>query len=362
MKTRDKLIVALSVVVLVLLVILLATKVGNRNEILPQTEGVVVVPTMQDAISQDSTWCGTFQLVWNDLKNELVKGDIVYSPQEPIAESLNKETYTQNMLSEAYYYKKWGLMTLDLKAEIEKGIKEKFEQTSDILDEFDWPEEPEDYHYFLYTMLYRKFEFEKVFDVLSNGPFGSQKVEAQYFGIDSNTQDTVGEQVEVLYYHSSDDFAVLLNTKSEDEVILVKNPSGSTFEEIYQNMQKKKESFQGSTRFGKQDELKVPYLHINEKKEYTEFEEKTFPCFNPELPPYGKIIKAMQTVQFSIDETGGKVKSEAGIDVVFKSAPVPKDDKPRLFYVDDTFAIFLREKGRNTPYFAGRIEDISKFQ
>ena len=28
----------------------------------------------------------------------------------------------------------------------------------------------------------------------------------------------------------------------------------------------------------------------------------------------------------------------------------------------DTFAIFLKEKGREMPYFAGRIEDISKFQ
>ena len=37
-------------------------------------------------------------------------------------------------------------------------------------------------------------------------------------------------------------------------------------------------------------------------------------------------------------------------------------DKPRYFYVDDTFAIFLREKGKALPYFAGRVEDITKFQ
>ena len=40
----------------------------------------------------------------------------------------------------------------------------------------------------------------------------------------------------------------------------------------------------------------------------------------------------------------------------------PKADEPRYFYVDDTFAIFLREKNKPKPYFAGRIDDITKFQ
>ena len=48
----------------------------------------------------------------------------------------------------------------------------------------------------------------------------------------------------------------------------------------------------------------------------------------------------MQTIKFSLDE----------------------NENPRQFYLDDTFAIFLREKGKDMPYFAGRIEDITKFQ
>lgn len=41
---------------------------------------------------------------------------------------------------------------------------------------------------------------------------------------------------------------------------------------------------------------------------------------------------------------------------------IMKEDKPRYFYVDDTFAIFLREKSKTKPYFAGRIDNITKFQ
>ena len=40
----------------------------------------------------------------------------------------------------------------------------------------------------------------------------------------------------------------------------------------------------------------------------------------------------------------------------------PKEDDPRYFYVDDTCATFLREKGKTKPYFAGIIDDITKFQ
>ena len=75
-----------------------------------------------------------------------------------------------------------------------------------------------------------------------------------------------------------------------------------------------------------------------------------------------EIQKAIQTIKFSLDEKGGEIKSEAAIDIPIGIGSKPKKDEPRYFYVDDTFAIFLREKGKSKPYFAGRIDDITKFQ
>jgi len=37
-------------------------------------------------------------------------------------------------------------------------------------------------------------------------------------------------------------------------------------------------------------------------------------------------------------------------------------DEIREFCIDDTFVIFLKEEGKNIPYFAGKISDITKFQ
>ena len=71
------------------------------------------------------------------------------------------------------------------------------------------------------------------------------------------------------------------------------------------------------------------------------------------------IDKAIQTIQFELDKTGGKIKSEAGMSVEM-SVILP--EKIREFSLDNTFAIFLIEYGKDNPYFAGKISDITKFQ
>lgn len=343
----------------------------TEDKVIKQATGVTVLPTMLDTIDTDSTWCGTFQLVWNDMKNEVVKKDIVFNPQLDIVKNLNKEDFNETMLSEDYYYKIYGLKSLALKEQIEKGIKEKFNQTSDILDDFDWSDEGLDNpdnsnvrRYFFYTMLYRKFEFIKEFDRLDNGKFGNKYNDVKYFGIDKNTQNSVGNQIEVLYYNSRDDFAVIVNTKTDDEVIFCKRPKGSNFNEIFENINNEANKYTGSKSFKDVDEFKAPNLEFNEKRVYTELEGKEFKTADP-IYDLAKIIKAIQTIKFSLDEKGGKIKSEAAIDMTFSITSVdtkPKEDEPRYFYVDDTFAIFLREKGKTKPYFAGRIDNITKFQ
>ena len=345
---------------------------GNKVEPTKNdTESITVVPTMDDTITADSSWCGTFQLVWNDMKNEVVKKDIVFNPQLDMVENLNKEDFNESMLSEDYYFKIYGLKTLALKEKIEKGIKEKFNQTSDILDDFDWSEEELDdpnntdiKRYFFYTMLYRKFEFLQEFDKLDNDKFGNEYKDVEYFGIDKNTEDSVGNQITVLYYNSKDDFAILINTKTNDEVIFCKNPTGNNFNEIYKNMNDESSKYKGSKSFEDIDEFKAPKLTFNEKREYTELANKKFKTADP-IYDTAEIQKAIQTIKFSLDEKGGEVKSEAAIDMKMISTSIDsiiEEDEPRYFYVDDTFAIFLREKGKSKPYFAGRVDDITKFQ
>jgi dUTP pyrophosphatase len=131
---------------------------------------------MNDKIDSDSTWCGTFQLVWNDMINEVVRQDILFKDNNDMVTNLNKMDFNTSMISEEYYYKKYGFKTLSLKKEIEQGIKNKFNQTSDILDSFSWSQDElsnNDDRYFFYTMLYREFEYNNKFSVLKNDKFGN---------------------------------------------------------------------------------------------------------------------------------------------------------------------------------------------
>lgn len=320
------------------------------------TEGVTTTLTLEDEIQDDTIWCGTFQLIWNDLKNDLAKQDIVFTPQLKVVENLNKETFRVNDLSDKYFYKKIGTPSLKLKEEIEKAIKDKFNETSDILDDFDW-ENRDSLDYFLYAMLKKEFQFEKAFEELDNGKFTDYE-NVSYFGIKKSSEsEELRNQVKVLYYNSKDVFAIKLITKQEDEVILCKNPKGNTFNEIYKNIITQESKYKGNKNFQEGELLKVPNIKMNEKTEFTEIQNKSFLFSNGDSY---HIEKALQTIQFELDKTGGKIKSEAGMMVKYESAIMI--DEIREFAIDDTFAIFLIEKGKDKPYFAGKINDITKFQ
>ena len=358
--TKNKIITLVFVVLaIVSLALIYIFRIRKNNKSIPVTEGVAVVPTFDDEISSDSSYCATFQLVWNDMKNEIIKKDIVFNPEEIMATNLNKESFTEDMISDSYYFKAFGPKTIKLKEEIVNGIKEKFNQTSDILDDFDWGEDalddPDLRRYFFYTMLYREFEYKQRFTVLENSNFGNYE-DVKYFGVASNSSSEVRNQIIVLFYNSKDDFAIKLTTKSNDEVIFYKNPKGKTFNEIYSNMTNDANKYTGSKNFSNNDTFKVPMINFNVKREYNELQNKPF--YDDENREY-VIEKAVQTINFKLDEQGGRVKSEAAIDTNVTSAPVKES---RNFNVDDTFAIFLKESSRDMPYFAARIDNIKKYQ
>ena len=216
-------------------------KKDNENQKNEETETSAEINfalTLEDNVGQDTAWCGTFQLIWNDLKNDLAKQDIIFM-QEPdlqVVKNLNKETFKTEDISENSYYKVYGNPTLELKEQIEKAIKEKFNEESEILDDFSWgSNNPKDY--FLYCMLKKEFEFPVAFKELEDGEFANGKYsKINYFGLEKDAEEELRSQVEVLYYNSPSQFAVKIKTKQNDEIILARGEEGNTFQEIYNNI------------------------------------------------------------------------------------------------------------------------------
>ena len=118
-----------------------------------------------------------------------------------------------------------------------------------------------------------------------------------------------------------------------------------------------KEAIENYKNIEEKEIVKIPNIKLNEKAEFSEIENKPFYLSNGNSY---LIEKAIQTIQFELDKTGGKIRSEAGM-MVSKTATLLPEEL-REFVIDDTFAIFLKENGKDKPYFAGKISDITKFQ
>ena len=65
---------------------------------------------MEDEVVGDTAWCPTFQLVWNDMKNELVEQDVEFiDGDEPgYLENLNDELFTEEDISDDVLLVKMG--------------------------------------------------------------------------------------------------------------------------------------------------------------------------------------------------------------------------------------------------------------
>ena len=86
-----------------------------------------ITPTFTSKISTIDTnkvWVGTFNLVWNDFMNEVIKGKVEFvDGYSQLANELNKQSFTSEELSEESYYEIYGKSSLKLKNKIEKRNK-----------------------------------------------------------------------------------------------------------------------------------------------------------------------------------------------------------------------------------------------
>lgn len=311
-----------------------------------------LVPVMNYKTEQQNrVWVGTFQLVWNDFMDYIVKGPVVFENEKsPLAKQLNKQKFKADMLNENSYYKAYGAISPELKTQIESGIKEKFNETSDILNSLDWNPAPE--KYLVYAMLKKDFKFITAFDKLKPARFGNSRAKVEYFGIDKNSDEILDKTVHVLFYNSVDDFAISINTQTDDILYLYRTSDDKPFDKLYSDMNMKKAGYTGFRAFNEKDVLKVPNLSL--------FKEQSYPqlCNKPIKNTKMMISDAMQTVDFKMDNEGVKLKSEAAIATVMSALPVFEKPQPRKFYLDDTFVLFLQEGGKKLPYFALRVNDV----
>ncbi len=336
------------------------------------------------AVETDDVWVPTFQLCWNEFIKLVGTAKIEYVEGNPkLADELNKQKFIKDDLTPDDYYIAVGKQTLKFKKSIEKGIWDKFKEKSDILGQFKFPDISDDKtnQWFIYSMLLKNFPFIVQFDNVPSDYFN--KIETQkykYFGFmkDNKYQDRDSSKnkiklestIESLFYANDDDFALKITDKNDkEEMILYLTDSNASFEKLYSEIKKKSLKKKEYTQNRTKDDLqkhpnaiidicnyyKIPYLHIDRTMDFDkELANKDIKGKND----IWVILKTLQTVKFDMDNKGARLKSEAALSMKNETAKyVKKIFLEDFYYFDRPFVLFIKEKGKDKPYFAVRIKD-----
>ncbi len=300
----------------------------------------------------NSIWVGTFNLVWNELMDQFVKGNVKFEGgNTDLVNELNKQLFKKDQLSEKDYYIKVGKTSPRLKEEILKDINNKFNiNGSDLLKNLNFNSNTKK-DFTIYAMLYKNFKFPNPFDKLENDKFGKDENNVKYFGINNASKEFLNSNIRILFYNNEKDFAVKLRTKENEEVILYRTNENKSFNNYYEDIKNKSENYTGRTEFGANDELKVPYINVDATINYDELCGKEIKNTN------GMFIKtAMQNVKFNLNETGGNITSESLVMGTYNS--YIENATPIYFEFDDTFVLFMKEADHEQPYMSLKVDNI----
>ena len=340
------------IIIMLCISVLLAGGVYATMKIIEGFTGKAqITPTYTSKLStidSNKVWVGTFNLVWNDFMNDVIKGKVEFTDGESkLANELNKQSFTTDQLSENSYFKIQGQANGEnLKNKIQNGIKQKFNENSQLIDRIDWNDSN---GYVLYAMLKKEFNFLEPFSTaMGSMKFNNSETRIKCFGVDSSNNPIASKNVEILFYNSEDDFAIKLKTKEGEEVILYKTTEeNKSFEENYEDVKKKQNSYYEKTTFGKKDMLKIPFIKVKDEINYDEL------CGREIKNSKYYIKQALQTIDFELNNVGGSVKSEAVIDATQKVLT----ENARKMIFDSDFILYLKEENKEQPYFALKVDN-----
>ena len=200
-------------------------------------------------------------------------------------------------------------------------------------------------------MLKKEFNFLEPFSTaMGSMEFKNSNAKVKCFGVDNTNNPVAGKNVEVLFYNSTEDFAIKLKTIEGEEVYLYKTPSdNNSFEEKYFEMISKKDNYKGNNSWEKNDYLRIPFISVKDEINYDELCGRYIKGKNKTY-----IKQALQTINFELNNVGGSVKSEALIEAT-QSATF---EIGRKCLFDDNFVLFLKEENKEKPYFALNVDNI----
>jgi hypothetical protein len=335
----------------------------------------VITPVLEKYIPENKNviYCSSFQLAWNELRDNMIKETIRLENPPNYLDFLNKSDFSSKDLSPESYlalvgYKKDGI-TKKIKTELKRKFGNVFLSP---------PELKEDYDILAYAYIEKNLKFKNSFTKLEiplifKNSQGVKKLNS--FGCTNSSIESykIRSQVSVLYYSATEQVIKLIPNSDKDEIFLAKIPPKSTLLETYNYVQDKigqgERESQNKT-FGNSDILKIPNIDFNIDHKYEELQQKKIlnkkylaQVNDPRYKIFGHYIKeARQKTKFKLDEKGAILKSGAYIDCACGGNPHQLQPIPKIIIFDQPFLIYLKEKQSKNPYLVIWIDNPELLQ
>ncbi len=325
----------------------ISCSVSAKKGVLPVTK---ITPTLQSQITnnQNSIYCGTFQLAWNELQNEIIKEKIRLNGASQTVTLLNQQSFTKENLSSKDYVAMANYLTPKFLEKLNQNLKSKFGTEAPSVNEKPMPNA-----ILSYAFLYKNLKFALPFENLSDKltfMSNNQKTSVQAFGIKKYQDElsAVAKQVQILNYQNPNDFIIKLNTNvPREELILAKIKPESTLAATIAKVESRIKNTPAEPALKEDESLQIPKIDFLIDHNYEELEGKSF--LNKGWKNW-QISKAKQWIKFQLNETGATVKSEAKI-IMYGCPPPGAKDQLRSFIFDQPFLVYLKESGKK-PYLA----------
>jgi len=312
---------------------------GREVADLAEFPNTVFVPTMEHPLSQNknAVYCATLLYAWDELKNT------IGSPLR--VDSTNRDLYLLN--KSASYVK--TLMKDEYATSVkidgqEVGVGAKFEKSLP------------------FGLRLTSFDDMLTFDGVKVASFGN-------FGEHPSGEATI----EVLYYKNDNDFLIRLLPKDQDhEIYLYMTPTASqTLGAMVEQIKAKRKAGEAELQDGRmdwkfhlseRDVVIIPKIDFNIETHYPSLEGSSL---SSPTSTYN-LQESWQRIEFTLDEKGAEIESEAAVAV--DSVGAVELPRPKKMLFDKPFFLMLKRTEAENPYFClwvanselMRKEDISE--
>ncbi len=332
---------------------------SGRSNSLEQT---VIVPTLDSPCPKNKNiiWCSSFQLAWNEIRDDVIGEPIDVVGAEEIAARLNSAEQSDADLEPESFYAAAGRVKDGIVGKIQKDMATKFpSQPVPDLDITNVPDGIISYSYLTANVPFRH-PYRQVKDEFIFTDSNGLETDVGAFGAWGFQSDCI-EQPEILYYYEDfneanynlrlKEYAIDLCRYSEPyqvvaAVVEPKETLEETLEYVLNKIVEKEENSQSDDidLLDDVDVLMVPEMFWEIDHRFEELIGKMINNANPPMP----IIEAKQTIKLKLDRYGVVLESSARI-VVFAI--------PRRFIFNRPFLIYVKKRERQQPFFVMWIDN-----